>query len=211
MTTPVSKLPAAPERLELVVNAEQVTRAIDRVALRISLALRHDNPLVICVLKGGLVFCGRLLTRLHFPLELGYLHVHRYGQGRAGGDLAWAAYPTPSPHGRVVLVVDDILDQGETLAAVRDRLTRAGAKSVLTAVLVRKQIAEAPAIEADFFGLECPDRFLVGCGMDYQDYGRNLPDIRALPDELGEPGETATAVTPLREAATDAIDHGRDG
>ena len=174
----------ARRRAELVVDARTVTAAIDRTAVRVTLKLRDANPLVLCIMNGGLAYCGRLLARLHFPLEVGYAHLARYGDYTAGGPLTWVAKPGHGLAGRQLLVVDDVLDDGDTLCAVRDWALAENAARVWTTVLVRKKTPRNEAVEIDFTGLECPDRYLFGCGMDYRGYWRNLPDIHALPEDL---------------------------
>ncbi len=174
----------ARRRAELVVDAEAVTRAVDRTAVRVTLRLRDANPLVLCVMNGGLVYCGRLLSRLHFPLELAYAHLARYGDYTRGGRLTWVAKPAHDPAGRELLVVDDVLDDGDTLKAVCDWAQAEGAARVWTTVLVRKKTPRNEAMDIDFTGLECPDRYLFGCGMDYRGYWRNLPAIHALPEDM---------------------------
>ena len=155
-----------------------------RSAVHVTLALEHVNPLVLCVMSGGLVYCGRLLGRLHFPLELDYVHVARYRESTRGGSLDWVAKPRQSVTGRQVLVVDDVLDEGETLRAIRRSALSEGAARVWTTVLVRKKTPGNPRIDIDFTALECPDRYLFGCGMDYRGYWRNLPAIYALPEDM---------------------------
>ena len=174
-------------RAEPVVDADTVTRAIDRTAVRLTLALRAANPLVLCVMNGALVYGGRLLVRLHFPLELGYVHVARYGDYTRGGSLAWVSRPRQSLAGRQVLLVDDVLDDGDTLDTVRRWASEEGAARVWTTVLVRKQTPRNEAIDIDFTALHCPDRYLIGCGMDYRGYWRNLPAVYALPEDLERP------------------------
>lgn len=181
---PPEEILAAYHRAEVVVEAEAVTQAIDRTAVRVALELQQANPLVLCVMNGGLVYCGRLLGRLHFPLELGYLHTARYGEYTQGGPLNWLVKPEQSVAGRQVLIVDDVLDNGDTLAAVQRWASSEGAARVWTTVLVRKKAPRNAAIHIDFTGLECPDRYLFGCGMDYRNYWRNLPAIYALPEDL---------------------------
>ncbi|MDE0065185.1 MAG: hypoxanthine-guanine phosphoribosyltransferase [Gammaproteobacteria bacterium] len=174
----------ARRRAELVVDAGDVTLAIDRTAVRVTLRLRDANPLVLCVMNGGLVYCGRLLARLHFPLELAYAHLGRYGDFTRGGSLNWVAKPAHDVAGRALLVVDDVLDDGDTLKAVCAWARAEGAARVWTTVLVRKKTPRNEAIDIDFAALECPDRYLFGCGMDYRGYWRNLPAIHALPKDL---------------------------
>lgn len=178
---------AARRRAELVADAQTVTGAIDRLAVRVTLALQNANPLVLCIMNGGLIFCGRLLRRLHFPLEQAYVHVARYGQYTRGGLLDWLATPPQSVAGRNVLIVDDVLDDGDTLRAVCDWLASEGAAAVWTTVLVRKDTPRNAALNIDFTGLVCPDRYLFGCGMDFRSYWRNLPAVYALPEDLEYP------------------------
>ena len=177
----------ARRRAETVVDAAAVTRAIDRAAVRVTLALKDANPLVLCVMNGGLVYCGRLLARLHFPLEIAHVHLARYGHDTRGGPLRWIARPGHDLTGRQLLVVDDVVDDGDTLNAVRDWALGENAARVWTTVLVRKRSRRNQAVPVDFTGLECPDRYLFGCGMDYRGYWRNLPAIHALPEDLERP------------------------
>jgi hypoxanthine phosphoribosyltransferase len=172
------------EQSELVVDRDAVERAVDQLALRVTLAFADRNPIVTCVMTGGLFFTAALVKRLRFPLELDYLHATRYQARTAGSALEWLAAPTLAVVGRAVLVVDDVLDHGHTLAAVVESLRERGANDVRTAVLVDKDIGRAKPITADFIALRCPDRYLFGCGMDYHGYWRNLPEIYAVPDSL---------------------------
>ena len=176
------------QRSEIIVDADAVSRAVDRTAVRIGLALKDANPLLLCVMHGGLPYCGRLLDRLRFPLELGYVHVARYVDSTSGGALDWIASPIQDVAGRQVLIVDDVLDQGETLAAVCAWAAAAGAAKVWSTVLTRKDVPGNRAVEVDFAALQCPNRYLIGCGMDYRGYWRNLPDIRALPTDMEDAG-----------------------
>ena len=188
MTPASAEVLALWRRAEVIVDAAAVSRAVDQTAVRISLALKDANPLLLCVMHGGLPYCGRLLDRLRFPLELGYVHVARYRDGTAGGALDWIASPVQNVAGRHVLIVDDVLDQGETLAAVCEWAAVAGASRVWSTVLARKDVPGNRAVEVDFAALHCPNRYLVGCGMDYNGYWRNLPDIRALPADMENGG-----------------------
>jgi hypoxanthine phosphoribosyltransferase len=129
---------------------------------------------------GAVVFTGHLLPQLRFPLDFDYIHVTRYGRGTRGGQITWQVAPKESVAGRAVLVVDDILDEGETLAAVRARLLECGASACLAAVLADKDIGRPKPIRADFVGVHVPDRYVFGFGMDVRGVWRNLPAIYAL-------------------------------
>jgi hypoxanthine phosphoribosyltransferase len=175
-------------RAELLVDADAVLRAVDQLAVRLALRLQDANPWLLTVMHGALPFAGWLLPKLAFPLQVGYLHVSRYRDATSGGDLHWHAMPDYPLQGRTVLLLDDVLDRGETLAALASWARDAGSAEVLTAVLVDKAGTGPRPIEADFVALHCADRFLFGCGMDYRGYWRNLPGIYALPGDGGSSG-----------------------
>ncbi len=177
----------AGRRADLVVDANTVSRAIDRTAVRVALDLENLNPLVLCIMNGGLIYCGRLLKRLHFPLHQGYVHVARYGEYTRGGALSWLVMPQQTIDGRHVLLVDDVLDEGDTLRTIREWALAEGATRVWSTVLVRKDTPRNASVDVDFTCLVCPDRYLFGCGMDYRNYWRNLPAIYALPEDLERP------------------------
>ena len=165
---------------EMVCSAEEVARAIDRLAGEITARLRDEYPLILTVMNGAVVFAGQLLPKLKFPLECDYLQATRYGGETSGAELSWLMEPRIAVNGRTVLVLDDILDEGITLKAIRQQLLRLGAASCLTAVLADKHLARAKPIVADFTGVTVPDRYVFGCGMDVRGAWRNLPAIFAL-------------------------------
>ena len=163
-----------------VASAAEVEAAIARLAREITEQLRKTYPVILVVMGGAVVFAGQLLPRLRFPLDFDYVHVTRYGAAIEGSKVEWRVAPPPGVHGRAVLVLDDILDGGHTMLAVREKLRALGAASFQCAVLVEKTLSRAKPIGADFVGLRIPDRFVFGCGMDAQGYWRNLPEIRAM-------------------------------
>lgn len=165
---------------DLICPEDEVQDAIDRLAGEIADALADSYPLVLTVMSGAVVFAGQLLPRLRFPLECDYLHATRYGDALAGSALRWLAEPRLPLAGRTVLVLDDILDEGITLAAIKARLLDMGAARCLLAVLAEKDTGRAKPVAADFTGLRLPDRFVFGCGMDAREAWRNLPAIYAV-------------------------------
>jgi hypoxanthine phosphoribosyltransferase len=170
------------EEADLLVGEAGVMSAIERLAGEITAQLRELNPVVMCVMNGGLIFTGQLLTRLVFPLEVDYVHATRYGHEISGARLNWTVRPQCDLKGRTVLLLDDILDEGVTLAGIADYCRQQGAAQVLMAVLVEKLHLRkvTPGMRADFFGLEVGDRFLFGYGLDYKGYWRNAPGIYAV-------------------------------
>ncbi len=167
---------------ELIHSAETVVAAVTRIATEISEKLSETNPLLLCVMSGGVPFAGQLMTQLLFPLEFDYLHVTRYGQETFGGALSWRVTPSTSLEGRTVLVLDDILDEGLTLAAIVERVLASGAKACYTAVACDKDNGKIKPLKADFVALSVPDRFVFGYGMDCRGHFRNLPAIYAMKD-----------------------------
>ena len=171
---------------ECLFDAEAVRFAIDRVAVRIALDLADARPVVVCVMTGGLPFTAALLARFAFPLEVDYIHAQRYREAAAGehprgADLCLRVGPAHALEGRNVLLVDDVLDEGVTLAGLRTFVEEQGATAVRTAVLVDKAVS-GRALAADYAALAAPDRYLVGWGMDYNGWYRNLQAIYALED-----------------------------
>lgn len=168
---------------ELLCPPAQVAAAFDQLAAAITAELAGRSPLALMVMNGGFIAAAQVLSRLSFPLQVGYLHATRYRSGTRGGDLNWIAPPRPMVAGRVVLVIDDIFDEGDTLKAILAEVQRQGAAAVYSAVLVNKRHDRKVAgLTVDFVGLEVPDRYVFGCGMDYQEYWRNLPAIYAARD-----------------------------
>ena len=165
---------------DLIHSADTVAAAVGRVARAITARLHDCNPLLLCVMKGGVPFAGQLMTQLSFPLEFDYVDVSRYGPATAGGELSWRVEPSQRVNGRTVLVVDDILDEGLTLAAIRDRLLAMGATACYTAVLADKLNGITKPLRADFVALTVPDRFVFGYGMDARGAWRNLSAIYAM-------------------------------
>ena len=171
------------DNADLVWNETDVDAAYARLARQISHVLAASTPLVIPVMMGGMVPASRIVSQLAFPVEIDYVHATRYRGDVRGRTLEWIAHPSSDFKGRSVLVVDDILDEGITLAAIISHCRELGAREVYCAVLVDKQIGRPRVVaRADFTGLEVDDRYVFGCGMDYRGYFRNLPAIYALGD-----------------------------
>lgn len=165
---------------DLVCPAAEIQAAIERLAGEIRAALADSYPLVLAVMNGAVVFAGQLLPKLDFPLECDYIHATRYGAALGGGELEWIAAPRTAVAGRTLLVLDDILDAGVTLAAIKARLLEMGATRCLLAVLTEKDTGQVKPVAADFVGVRLPNRFLFGCGMDAGGAWRNLPAIYAV-------------------------------
>jgi hypoxanthine phosphoribosyltransferase len=189
---PVSNTETVPDTIRQVFSKAtclytkaQIEQALDHMALEMSYELSHANPIFLCVVVGGMIPLGNLLPRLAFPLEVDYVHATRYRGGIVGKDLHWKAYPSCSLKGRKVVVVDDILDGGITLASIVEYCKEEGAEQVYTAALVSKERdREAEGISTvDFLGLSVEDHYVFGYGMDYKGYLRNAPGIYVVAPE----------------------------
>ena len=164
---------------------QQVEAALDRMAAAITVSLHDQNPLVLCVINGGIIVTGKLLTRLDFPLNLDSINASRYRNSTAGGEVVhWLYKPTTSLQDRTLLIVDDILDEGHTLKAIVDFCREQGASAIYTAVLLDKQLNKIKPIQADFVGLPVENHYLFGYGMDYKAYLRNAAGIYACKEIL---------------------------
>ncbi len=165
---------------ELIASAHRLSETVEQMAKEITTELAGQYPLVLCVMSGAVVFTGQLLPLLHFPLDFDYLHPTRYNHTLQGGLIEWKVLPPDNLKGRVVLVLDDVLDEGFTLASIRQRIMEGGAKAFYSAVLADKAIGKTKPICADFIGMSLPDRYIFGYGMDIRGLWRNLPAIFAI-------------------------------
>jgi hypoxanthine phosphoribosyltransferase len=166
---------------ELLYSAEEVERAITQMANEITSELQVSTPLVLPVMVGGVILAGKLIPQLNFPLQMDYIHATRYRSTTSGSTISWLKKPEKSLADKTVLLVDDILDEGITLAAIIEYCYEAGAKKVYTAVLAEKELnINKPIKKADFTGVIIPDHYVFGYGMDYHEYHRNSAGIYAV-------------------------------
>jgi hypoxanthine phosphoribosyltransferase len=189
------------DEADVLFTAEAVDAAVERMARNITAQLGDDFPVVLSVMGGAAVFTGRLLPLLAFPLEFGAIEVTRYNNDIQGRDIAWRLAPRDNVRGRTVLVVDDILDEGITLAAIRAKLVEMGATRVLAAVFADKDIGHEKPAHADFVGVTVPNRYVFGFGMDAYGLWRNLPAIYALREQKPESPRINTDKHGLTEEA----------
>ena len=181
MTTPTPPLADALARADLLHARAEIDAVIAAMGRRIDAALDGERAVFLTVMNGALIFAGQLALAIRTDLEFDYVHATRYRGATTGSELHWLHEPMVPLHDRVVLLVDDILDEGHTLKAVREDCYRRGARRVLIASLCTKRHDRLVAgIESDFNGIELPDRYVFGFGMDYHEQGRNLPGIYAL-------------------------------
>ncbi|MGR8931183.1 MAG: hypoxanthine-guanine phosphoribosyltransferase [Gammaproteobacteria bacterium] len=168
----------------LLHDQAEVEAALDRMATAITAELADKNPLVLCVINGGIIATGKLLPRLDFPLTLDSIHASRYRGTTSGSEIHWLFKPTTPIKDRHVLIVDDILDEGHTLEAIIVWCREQGAASVYTAALLDKDLECEKPVRANFVGLKVANHYLFGYGMDYKGYLRNAAGIYACKEIL---------------------------
>jgi hypoxanthine phosphoribosyltransferase len=172
-----------PDNCKLVFDNAEILAAIDRLADRLNQQLEGETPIVLCVMQGGLIFSGHLIPRLKCMLEIDYIHATRYGNTTSGGELSWKSYPDNDLAGRTVLILDDILDEGNTLQSIHQYCESQGASKIISAVLVRKHHDRCVDRElTDNIALDVEDKYVFGFGMDYDGRYRQLDSIYKLED-----------------------------
>jgi len=164
-----------------------INKRLNEMAARITADYPERELTVIAILTGSLMFMSDLLRRIPIPLKLDCLSVVSYhGQAQTSGEVMFKQLAVPDVAGRDVLIVDDILDTGHTLAAVRKKLETAKPRSIRVCVLLSKRKQRARDVDADYIGFEIEDEFVVGYGLDFMERYRNLPYIGVLRKELVE-------------------------
>ena len=162
-----------------------IHRRFDELAAQISNDYRNHEVTVIAVLNGSLMFMSDLLRRIPLPLKLNCVSVVNYhGKAQTSREVIFKQVALPDVIGRDILILDDILDSGHTLAAIRDKLEAAKPRSIPVCVLLSKKKPRARHVDADYVGFEIEDEFIVGYGLDFMERYRNLPCIGVLRKEL---------------------------
>ncbi|MEX6506929.1 hypoxanthine phosphoribosyltransferase [Jiella sp. M17.18] len=167
------------KQIDVLFDAARIAAEVDRIAAEIAVG-PSANLLVVSVLKGSFVFAADLIRAMHragLAPEVEFISLSSYGAGTEGGEVRILRDVDCEVAGRTVLLVDDILESGRTLAFARDLLLSRGADAVKLAVLLDKKGKRKAAIEADHVGIDCPDHFVVGYGMDVAHAFRELPFI----------------------------------
>lgn len=187
MNTPSHSLSDALSHADRIYDRSTLESVIADMGRRIDTMLDGERPVFLTVMNGGMIFAGQLALSIRSDLEFDYVHATRYLGGVVGSELHWLREPEVPLRDRIVLLVDDILDEGYTLKAVRDDCYARGAKKVyIVSLCTKKHDRMVEGIAADFNGVELPDRFVFGYGMDYYEQGRNLPAIYAIGEQWSE-------------------------
>jgi hypoxanthine phosphoribosyltransferase len=170
------------ENSDLLFDLVDIDRALTALSEEINLAYASLNPLLLVVMNGSVMTSGHLLPKLNFPLELDYIHATRYGDKTVGGEVDWCHQPLTDLKDRHILLVEDIFDEGVTLDVLRTYCERAGAASVKCVCLLDKDHVNKQGTLPEYIGLQVPNRYVFGFGMDYKGYWRNAPGIYAVKD-----------------------------
>ena len=165
---------------DLLYSMDDINQALDSLAAALTQDYAEQYPLMLCAMNGAVMTTGHLMSRLLFKLELDYIHASRYGDKIVGGELRWQAKPHSDLQGRHVVLIEDIYDEGLTLSALREYCLLAGAASVRCVCLFNKQRSGKVGPVPEYIGLDVPDRYVFGFGMDVEGDWRNLPAVYAL-------------------------------
>ncbi len=170
---------------EVLISQEQIREKTKELGRRIAQDYEGKNPLLICVLKGGLMFLADLMREIHMPLEIDFMAVSSYGDAtESSGVVRILMDLERNIRGRHVLIVEDIIDTGRTLNYIIENLHTRGPASIKVCTLLDKPARRLLDIPLDYVGFEIPDRFVIGYGLDFGEIYRNLPFVGVLKPEL---------------------------
>ena len=169
--------------MDVLITADQIRVRVDELAIDVRAAYAGKPFTVVGILTGSMVFLADLIRRIDLPLQIGLVSASSYrGTATSPGTLVVRDELLPDVRGRHLLVLDDILDTGQTITRLNDHLLAKGAASVKTCVLLRKIGRQRVPFEPDYCGFPIPDKFVIGYGLDFNDEYRHLPFIGVLPD-----------------------------
>ncbi|WP_020162023.1 hypoxanthine-guanine phosphoribosyltransferase [Cycloclasticus pugetii] len=183
---PLTEIEWVKKNSTCLLDGAAVEQMYNTLAVEITEECGDKNPLILCVMTGAIVAVGSLIPKLDFALEVDYIHATRYHRDLVGGRLEWKQLPATPIQGRTVIIVDDVLDEGITMAHIKAYCEEQGAASCYTAVLVDKDLNKQKPLRADFVGYHSGKQYLFGLGMDYKGYLRNINGLYACPENIEE-------------------------
>jgi hypoxanthine phosphoribosyltransferase len=170
---------------EILIGTEELQAKVAELGRQISEDYRGRNPLLICLLRGAVVFLSDLIRAIDIPLEMDFIAISSYGASTESSGVVRLVMDLKSNiTGRNVLIVEDIVDTGRTLAYILDNLRTRRPADIKVCALLNKPCRREVQVELDYHGFEIPDEFVVGYGLDYAESYRNLPFIGVLKPEL---------------------------
>ncbi len=170
------------KEFDIFITREVIADAIDKIATKMSEDLKDRNPLFICVLNGSFMFASELMKRVNIPAEVSFVKMSSYVGTSSTGAVKEIYGLQEDISGRTVVIVEDIVDTGNTMKQMLDQLNAKNPKEILVSSLLLKPEALVQDVPLNYIALEIPDAFVVGYGLDYDGYGRNLPDIYQVVD-----------------------------
>ncbi|NDV70050.1 hypoxanthine phosphoribosyltransferase [Dysgonomonas sp. 25] len=168
------------KEFELFIPSSEIEQAIDRIAEKMTKDLEKKNPLFICVLNGSFMFASDLMKRINIPAEISFVRMSSYSGTASTGDVKIVYGLEESIEGRTIVVVEDIVDTGNTMERMLRQLEALNPKEIKVSTFLLKPDALKHEVPLDYVALSVPTDFIVGYGLDYDGYGRNLPDIYKL-------------------------------
>ena len=171
------------KKFSLSIKDTEILAAVKNVAHQITEDLAGTNPLFICVLNGAFMFAADLLKEINFPCEVTFVKLSSYSGLVTSGSVKEIIGLSESVVGRNIVIVEDIIDTGITMERILDSLAAKGAKDVHVATFLQKPDALQRDIKINYIAMKIPNDFIVGYGLDYDGYGRNLKDIYTVVPE----------------------------
>ena len=165
---------------EIMITEEQIQKTVAELGARVTRDYKGKNPLMICILKGSSIFFTDLIRQIDLPVEIDFMAISSYGANTTSGEVRLVKDLDRSIEGRDVLIVEDIVDSGKTLAYLKRILNNRGAASIRIITLLDKPSRRLVPLSVDYTGFEIPDAFVVGYGLDFNEKYRNLPVIGVL-------------------------------
>lgn len=162
---------------ELFIAQDVIEKAIDKIAVDISRDMKDKNPLFICVLNGSFMFASELMKRLNIPAEITFVKMSSYAGLASSGNVKEVYGLEENIEGRTVIIVEDIIDTGNTMVQMLKQLNAKNPKEIKVSTLLLKPDSLVNELKIDYVAMSIPSDFIVGYGLDYDGYGRNYPDI----------------------------------
>ena len=170
---------------EILITEEQIQKRTAELAREITEDYRGKGPLLICILKGGLMFLADLMREIQLPVEIDFMAVSSYGDSTESSGIVRILMDLQrNIQGRHVLIVEDIIDTGQTLSYIIETLRARDPASIKVCTLLDKSARREVEIPLDYVGFDIPDKFVVGYGLDYGEIYRNLPYVAVLKPEM---------------------------
>lgn len=165
------------KEFELFISEAEILKSIDRIAEQMNKDLLNKNPLFVCVLNGSFMFASELMKRVNIPSEISFVRMASYQGTQSTGKIKEIYGLEENIMGRSVVIIEDIVDTGHTMSLIIDQLKGGNPEEIKIATLLFKPDALKTEVKLDYVALEIPSDFIVGFGLDYDGYGRNLADI----------------------------------